>query len=183
MQLSAWPTQPVLCSTATSGLTSASSMEQWELSKPSATGQEAHLTFPSLSWSTLTATLAPPSLTAPSPSLLFAAAGPPQEEASAHDSSCPSSWRGLSPSTSHRVSPWTRWSSTSARESSPQASHSSPALVSISCKICSSPHHSPSSASPPSPTAVGWRRDRKKTRGSKPSTPDSISPTHPLLSR
>ena len=47
----------------------------------------------------------------------------------------------------------------------PQASHSSPALVSVSLRTCSSPLHSPSSASPPSPTAVGWRRDRKKTRG------------------
>ena len=89
-------------------------MEPWELSKPFATRQEAHLTCQLLSWSSLTATPAPPSLTALSPSLLFAAACPPQE-ASAHVSSCPSSWRGPSPSTSLRVSPWTRWSSTSAR--------------------------------------------------------------------
>ena len=137
-------------------------MEQWELSKPSATGQEAHLTFPSLSWSALTATLAPPSLTAPSPSLLFAAPGPPQEEASAHDSSCLSSWRGQSPSTSLRVSPWTRWLLMLARESSPQASHSSPALVSVSCKTCCSAHHLPSSVSVPVPTVVVWMRDSKR---------------------
>ena len=112
------------------------------------------LTFPSLSWSALTAILAPPSLTAPYPSLLFAAAGPPQEEASAHDSSCPSSWRGQSPSTSPRVSPWTRRSLMLARESYPHASHSSPALVSVSCKTCCSPLHSPSSASPASLTSL-----------------------------
>ena len=70
----------------------------------------------------LTASLAPPSLTAPYPSLLFAAAGPPQE-ASAHVSSCPSNWHGQSLSTNPRVSPWTRWLSTLARGSSPQASH------------------------------------------------------------
>ena len=46
----------------------------------------------------------PPSLTAPSLSLLFAALGLPQE-ASAHVSSSPLSWRGQSPS---RVLPWTR---------------------------------------------------------------------------
>ena len=37
------------------------SMEQWELYKPFATEQEVHQTCPLLSWSTLTATLAPPS--------------------------------------------------------------------------------------------------------------------------
>ena len=71
------------------------SMEQWELYKPSATEQEAHQTCPLLSWSTLTDTLAPPSLTALCPSFLFAAAGPPQE-ASAHICSSPSSWHGQS---------------------------------------------------------------------------------------
>ena len=49
------------------------------------------------------------------PSLLFAAPGPPREVI-AHVSSSPSSWRGQSPSTSLRVLPWTKWSSTSARE-------------------------------------------------------------------
>ncbi len=52
------------------------SMEQWEVYKPSATEQELHQTCPLLSWSTLTATLAPPFLTALCPSFLFAAAGP-----------------------------------------------------------------------------------------------------------
>ena len=136
-------------------------MEQWELFS---TGQEAHLTFPLLSWSALTATLAPPSLTAQCPSLLFAAAGPPQES-SAHDSSCPSSWCGQSPSTSPRVSPWTRWSSMSARESSPQASHSLPALVSVSFRICCSLHHSHTSGSPHSPTGLGCMRDSRRTNG------------------
>jgi len=52
------------------------SMEQWELYKPSATEQEVHQTCPLLSWSTLRATLAPPSLTALCPSFLFDAARP-----------------------------------------------------------------------------------------------------------
>ena len=106
-QSSAWPGQPVLCSPATSGLMLASSTEQWELSRPSVTGLEDHLTCPSLPWSALTATPAPPSLTAQYPSLLFAAPGLPQE-AHAHVFSCPSSWHGQSPSTSLRVSPWTK---------------------------------------------------------------------------
>ena len=96
-------------------------MEQWGLCRSSATKLDAHLTCPLLSWSTLTATLVPPTLMAPYISLLFAAAGPPQG-ASAHVSSCPLSWHGQSLSTNHRVSPWTRWSSTLARENSPQAS-------------------------------------------------------------
>ena len=120
-QLSAWPSRPVSCSPATSGLMLALSMEQWELCRPSATGLEAHLTCPLLSWSTLTATLVPPFLTAPYPSLGFASAGP--QEASAHVCSCPSNWHGQSPSTNCRVSPWTRWLSTLARGNSPQASH------------------------------------------------------------
>ena len=103
-QLSAWPGQPMSCSAATSELMLALSMEQWELCRPSARELEAHLTCP---WSALTATLAPPSLTAPYPSFLFTAAGPPQE-ASAHVCSCPSNWHGQSLSTNRRVSPWTR---------------------------------------------------------------------------
>ena len=69
-QSSALPSQHVLCSPATSGLMLASSMEQWELSTPSVTGLVDHLT----------ATLAPLSMAAQYPSLLFAAC------------SCPSSW-------------------------------------------------------------------------------------------
>ena len=80
------------------------SMEQWKLYKPSATEQEVHQTCPLLSWSTLTGTLTPPSLTALCPLFLFAAVGPPQK-ASAHISSCPTSWHGQSLSTSPRVSP------------------------------------------------------------------------------
>ena len=51
---------------------------------------EDHLIYLLLSWFTLTATPALLFMTAPSPSLLFAAAGPPWE-ASAHVYSCPSS--------------------------------------------------------------------------------------------
>ena len=131
------------CSPATSGLMLALSMEQWELLRPSATEPENHLTCPLLSCFALTAILDPPSLMALCPSLLFAAAGPTQE-ASAHVSSYPSSWHGQSPSTSLRGSPWTRWSSTLARENSPQALHLLPAHVFISYKTCYSPHHSPS---------------------------------------
>ena len=69
-----------------------------------ATRLEAHLTYPSLSWSALTTTLVLRFLTTPCPSLLFVAAGPHQE-ASAHDSSCPSSWHGLLLFTRVRVSP------------------------------------------------------------------------------
>ena len=118
-----WPHQLVSCSPATSGLMSALSMELWEPFKPSATALEDHPTYPSQSWFTLTATLALPFTMELYPSLLFAAAGLHQE-ASAHVCSCLSSWRGQSPSTSLRVSPWTKWSSMSARESSPQVSHS-----------------------------------------------------------
>ena len=84
-----------------------------ELVQPSATTPEGHLICLLLSWSALTATPAPPYMTALCPSFLFAAAGLHQE-VSAHAFSCPSSWRRQSPSTSLNVSLWTKWSSMSA---------------------------------------------------------------------
>ena len=85
----------------------------------SATALEDHQTFPSLSWSTLTATLVQPSMTELCPSLLFTAAGL-HLESSVHVYNFPSSWHGQSPSTSHRVSLLTKWSLMLARESSLQ---------------------------------------------------------------
>ena len=67
---------------------------------------------------------------------------------SAHDSSCPSNWCGPSQYTNHRVSPATRWSLMLPRESSPLASYLLPALVFVSCKTCSSLHHSHINTSP-----------------------------------
>ena len=134
----------------TSGLTLALSTEPWELSRPSATGLEDHLTCPLLSWSALTSTPAPLFQTAQYPSLLFAAPGPPRE-VSAHVSSCPSRWRGQSLSTNLRVLPWTKWSSMLARESFPQASHLLPAHVCVNFKISCSPRHFPSNGSQTSP--------------------------------
>ena len=93
--------EAVVCSPASSGLTSALSMEQWELLRSSATELEDHLTCPLLSWFALTATLDPLSPMALCPSLLFAEPGLHQE-ASAHISSCPSSCHGQSQFTSPR---------------------------------------------------------------------------------
>ena len=118
----ALPSLLVSCSPATSRWTLVWSMEQWEPFMPSATAVEDHLIYQLLSWSTLTATLAPLYTMAQYPSLHFAAPGL-HLESSAHVFSCLSSWHGPSSSTSLKVSPWTKWSLTLARESSQQASH------------------------------------------------------------
>ena len=102
-----WPSQPVLCSPATSGLMSVLSMEQWELCKTSATAVEDHQTYPLLSWSTLTTIPALLFIMTLCRSLLFVASGL-QREASAHVCRCLSSWHGKSPSTSLRASLWTK---------------------------------------------------------------------------